>query len=61
MTKRKKFAMADTELDFIQILAEDSDLAKRLEKALSTRIAREFFEEKPAGKRSPKKKEARDE
>lgn len=61
MTKRKKFAVADTELDFIQILAEDGDLATRLEKALNTRIAREFFNEKSAAKRSPKKKEARGE
>ena len=61
MPKRKKFAVANTELDFIQIIAEDSDLGKRLEKALSSRIAREFFETKPAGKRSPKKKEAQGE
>ncbi len=61
MSKRKKFVMADTDLDFIQILAEDSDLAKKLEKALSSRIAREFFETEPAVKRSRKKKEARGE
>lgn len=61
MSKRKKFVLADTDLDFIQILAEDGDLAKRLEKALNNRIAREFFNEKPEAKRSPKKKEARGE
>lgn len=60
MSKRKKFVMADTDLDFIQILAEDGDLAKKLEKALKERIVRELGA--PEGsKRSPKKKEARGE
>lgn len=60
MSKRRKFVMADTDLDFIQILAEDGDLAKKLEKALKERIGRELGA--PGGsKRSPKKKEARDE
>jgi hypothetical protein len=52
--------MADTDLDFIQILAEDGDLAKKLEKALKERIGRELGAS-GGSKRSPKKKEARDE
>lgn len=60
MSKRNKFVLADTDLDFIQILAEDGDLAKKLEKALKERIARELGA--PEGsKRSQKRKEARDE
>ena len=63
MSKRKKFVMADTDLDFIQIIADDGDLAKKLEKALKARIAKEFSEGgEPKRKRSSgKKKEAGDE
>lgn len=60
MNKKAKFVLADSDLDFIQILSGDDDLSKKLDKALKTRIAKEFFNEKPSGKRSAqgKKKEA---
>jgi hypothetical protein len=63
MSKRAKFALADMDLDFIQIIADDGDLAKKLEKALKARIAKEFSEGgEPKRKRSSgKKKEAGDE
>ena len=60
MNKKAKFVLADSDLDFIQVIGGDSDLAQKLEKALKSRVAKEFFNEKPAGKRSAqgKKKEA---
>jgi hypothetical protein len=60
MSKKAKFVLADSDLDFIQVIGKDSDLAKKLDKALKSRIAKELFNEKPSGKRSAqgKKKEA---
>jgi hypothetical protein len=61
MNKKAKFALADMDLDFIQILSGDDDLSKKLDKALKGRIAKEFFGEAPKPKRSAragKKKEA---
>ena len=57
MSKAKKFALADTESSFIQILSEDSDLGQRIAAALERRIAKEFMtpEDGPKkGKRAKK-------
>jgi hypothetical protein len=64
MNKKAKFVVADLDLDFIQVIGGDSDLSKKLDKALKSRIAKEFFGEAPKPKRSAragKKKEARNE
>lgn len=57
MSKAKKFALADTESSFIEILAEDSDLGQRIAAALERRIAKEFMTSDSGpkkGKRSKK-------
>ena len=57
MSKAKKFALADTESSFIEILSEDSDLGQRIAAALERRIAKEFMtpEDGPKkGKRAKK-------
>lgn len=59
MNKKARAQIKDMDFDFIQVIAEDGDLAKKLERALSARIAREISGKAP--KRSPKKKGARDE
>jgi hypothetical protein len=55
VSKAKKFALADTDSSFIQILSEDSDLGKRIAAALEQRIAREFMTGEDIGPKKGKK------
>lgn len=55
MSKAKKFALADTDSSFIQILSEDSDLGQRIAAALEQRIAREFMTGEDIGPKKGKK------
>lgn len=55
MSKAKKFALADTDSSFIQILSEDTDLGKRIAAALEQRIAREFMTGADLGPKKGKK------
>ena len=51
MSKAKKFALLDTNIPHLQILAEDSDLGQRIAAALERRMAQEFM----SGDIGPKK------
>ena len=55
MSKAKKFALADTDSSFIQILAEDSDLGQRIAAALERRIAKEFVTPEEVGPKQGKR------
>jgi hypothetical protein len=56
VSKAKKFALADTDSDFITILSEDSDLGQRIAAALERRIAREFMTPEDGPKKGKKAK-----
>jgi hypothetical protein len=56
VSKAKKFALADTDSSFIQILAEDSDLGQRIAAALERRIAQEFMTPEDGPKKGKKAK-----
>lgn len=55
MSKAKKFAIADTDSSFIEILAEDSDLGQRIAAALERRIAKEFMTSEEMGPKRGKR------